>query len=329
MAGIWIFAEQRGGELKKVSFELLTVGRNLADRAGEELGALLLGSGVEMLAPELAKYGADRVLLADSADLKDFLTEPYTSVICDAVKTNDPSILLFSATTMGRDLSPRVAARLGTGLATDCTGLDIDDAGLLSIKRPMFAGKLFANVVFNNAKPQIASVRPNVMPAQESPKAVEVVKLEVQVDPSRIRTRLVEIKKETGARVDLIEAKIIVSGGRGMKGPENFPILEKLAATLGSEATVGASRSAVDAGWRPHSDQVGQTGKTVTPDLYIACGISGAVQHLAGMSSSKYIVAINKDPDAPIFQKADYGIVEDLFKIVPLITEELEKAGKE
>ena len=329
MAGIWIFAEQRGGELKKVSFELLTVGRNLADRAGEELGALLLGSGVEMLAPELAKYGADRVFLADSADLKDFLTEPYTSVICDAVRANDPSILLFSATTMGRDLSPRVAARLGTGLATDCTGLDIDDAGLLSIKRPMFAGKLFANVVFNDAKPQIASVRPNVMPAQESPKAGEVVKLEVQIDPSRVRTRLVEIKKGTGARVDLTEAKIIVSGGRGMKGPENFSILEKLVATLGSEATVGASRSAVDAGWRPHSDQVGQTGKTVTPDLYIACGISGAVQHLAGMSSSKYIVAINKDPDAPIFQKADYGIVEDLFKIVPLITEELEKAGKE
>jgi electron transfer flavoprotein alpha subunit len=193
----------------------------------------------------------------------------------------------------------------------------------------MFAGKLFANVVFNNAKPQMASVRPNVMPAQESPKAGEVVKLEVQIDPSRIRTRFVEIKKETGARVDLTEAKIIVSGGRGMKGPENFPILEKLAATLGSETTVGASRSAVDAGWRPHSDQVGQTGKTVTPDLYIACGISGAVQHLAGMSSSKYIVAINKDPDAPIFQKADYGIVGDLFKIVPLITEELKKAGKE
>jgi len=329
MAGIWIFAEQRGGELKKVSFELLTVGRNLADRAGEELGALLLGSGVEMLAPELAKYGADRVFLADSEDLKDFLTEPYTSVICDAVKAHDPSILLFSATTMGRDLSPRVAARLGTGLATDCTGLDINDAGLLSIKRPMFAGKIFANVVFNDAKPQIASVRPNIMPAQESPKAGEVVKLEVQIDPSRVRTRLAEIKKATGARVDLTEAKIIVSGGRGMKGPENFSILEKLVATLGSEATVGASRSAVDAGWRPHTDQVGQTGKTVTPDLYIACGISGAVQHLAGMSSSKYIVAINKDPDAPIFQKADYGIVEDLFKIVPLITEELEKAGKE
>jgi electron transfer flavoprotein alpha subunit len=329
MAGIWIFAEQRGGELKKVSFELLTVGRNLADRVGEELGALLLGNGVEMLAPELAKYGADRVLLADSADLKDFLTEPYTSVICDAVKAHDPSILLFSATTMGRDLSPRVAARLGTGLATDCTGLDINDAGLLNIKRPMFAGKLFANAVFNDAKPQIASVRPNVMPAQESPKAGEVVKLEVQIDPSRVRTRLAEIKKDTGARVDLTEAKIIVSGGRGMKGPENFSILEKLVTTLGSEATVGASRSAVDAGWRPHSDQVGQTGKTVTPDLYIACGISGAVQHLAGMSSSKYIVAINKDPDAPIFQKADYGIVEDLFKIVPLITEELEKAGKE
>ena len=329
MAGIWIFAEQRGGELKKVSFELLTVGRTLADRAGEELGALLLGSGVEMLAPELAKYGADRVLLADSADLKDFLTEPYTSVICDAVKAHDPSILLFSATTMGRYVSPRVAARLGTGLATDCTGLDIDDAGLLSIKRPMFAGKLFANVVFHDAKPQIASVRPNVMPAQENPKAGEVVKLEVSVDASRVRTKLMEIKKETGARVDLTEAKIIVSGGRGMKGPENYSILEDLVTILGSEATVGASRSAVDAGWRPHSDQVGQTGKTVTPDLYIACGISGAVQHLAGMSSSKYIVAINKDPDAPIFHKADYGIVGDLFKVVPLIAEELKKAGKE
>jgi electron transfer flavoprotein alpha subunit len=325
MAGIWIFTEQRGGELKKVSFELLTVGRTLADRVGEELVALLVGRGVEKLVPELATYGADRVFLGDSENLEDFLTEPYTSVICDAVKENDPSVLLFSATTMGRDLSPRVAARLGTGLATDCTGLDINDAGLLSIKRPMFAGKLFANVVFRNAKPQIASVRPNIIPAQENPRAGEVVKLEVGIDPSRVRTKLMEMKKDTGARVDLTEAKIIVSGGRGMRGPENFSILEDLATALGSEATVGASRSAVDAGWRPHSDQVGQTGKTVTPDLYIACGISGAVQHLAGMSSSKYVVAINRDPDAPIFQKADYGIVGDLFKIVPLITDELKK----
>jgi electron transfer flavoprotein alpha subunit len=325
MAGIWIFTEQRGGELKKVSFELLTVGRTLADKVGEELVALLVGRGVEKLVPELARYGADRVFLADSENLEDFLTEPYTSVICDAVKENDPSVLLFSATTMGRDLSPRVAARLGTGLATDCTELDINDAGLLSIKRPMFAGKLFANVVFRNAKPQIASVRPNIIPAQENPRAGEVIKLEVGIDPSRVRTKLMEMKKDTGARVDLTEATIIVSGGRGMKGPENFSILEDLATALGSEATVGASRSAVDAGWRPQSDQVGQTGKTVTPDLYIACGISGAVQHLAGMSSSKYIVAINRDPDAPIFQKADYGIVGDLFKIVPLITDELKK----
>jgi electron transfer flavoprotein alpha subunit len=325
MAGIWIFTEQRSGELKKVSFELLTVGRTLADRVGEELVALLFGRGVEKLAPELATYGADRIFLADNENLEDLLTEPYTSVICDAVKANDPSVLLFSATTMGRDLSPRVAARLGTGLATDCTGLDINDAGLLSIKRPMFAGKLFANVVFHHAKPQIASVRPNVIPAQENPRAGEVVKLEVGIDPSRVRTKLMEMKKDTGARVDLTEATIIVSGGRGMKGPENFSILEDLATALGSEATVGASRSAVDAGWRSQSDQVGQTGKTVTPDLYIACGISGAVQHLAGMSSSKYIVAINRDPDAPIFQKADYGIVGDLFKIVPLITEEFKK----
>jgi electron transfer flavoprotein alpha subunit len=327
MAGIWIFAEQRGGELKKVSFELLTAGRSLADKTGEELVALLLGSGIEKLPPELGKYGADRVLLADSEDLGDYLTESYTQVVCDAVRPHDPSVFLFSATTMGRDLSPRVAARLGTTLATDCTELDIDDAGALSIKRPIFAGRLFAKAVFKDARPQIASVRPNVVPAQENPKAGEVVKLEVSVDASRVRTKLMEIKKETGTRVDLTEAKIIVSGGRGMRGPENYTILEDLVTILGSEATVGASRSAVDAGWRPHSDQVGQTGKTVTPDLYIACGISGAVQHLAGMSSSKYIVVINKDPDAPIFRKADYGIVGDLFKIVPLITEELKKAS--
>jgi len=328
MAGIWVFPEQRSGELKKVSFEILTIGRKLADKAGEELAALLLGSGVVMLASELAKYGADKVFLADSADLKDFLTEAYTSVICEAVAANEPSVILFSATTLGRELAPRVAARLGKGLATDCTELDINDAGRLTVKRPIFAGKLFANVAFDHGKPQIASVRPNVIPVQEDPKAGEVVKLEVRIDPSRVRTKLKEIKKETGARVDLTEAKFIVSGGRGMKGPENFSILEDLAASLGSEATVGASRSAVDAGWRPHSDQVGQTGKTVTPDLYIACGISGAIQHLAGMSSSKYIVAINKDPDAPIFKKADYGIVGDLFKIVPLITEELKKSAK-
>jgi electron transfer flavoprotein alpha subunit len=329
MAGIWVFSEQRGGEVKKVSFELLSVGRYLADKAGQELAALLLGSGVEMLAPELAKYGADKVFLADSPDLEDFLTESYTSVICEAVKAHDPSVLLFSATTLGRDLAPRVAARLGTGLATDCTQLDIDEAGVLTIKRPIFAGKLFANAVFDNAKPQIASVRPNVIPVQENPRAGEVVKLEVRIDPSGVRTKLREIAKGIGSRVDLSEARIIVSGGRGMKGPENFSILEDLATTLGPETTVGASRSAVDAGWRPHSDQVGQTGKTVTPDLYIACGISGAIQHLAGMSSSKYIVAINKDPDAPIFKRANYGIVGDLFKIVPLIKEELEKSGKE
>jgi electron transfer flavoprotein alpha subunit len=329
MAGIWICAEQRDGKLKKVSFELLSAGRNLADKTGEELAALIVGSGIEMLAPELGKYGADKVFLADSPDLKDFLTGSYTSVICDAVRGNDPSVLLFSATAMGRDLSPRVAARLDTGLATDCTEVGIDDTGSLTVKRPIFAGKLFANVVFDNARPQIASVRPNVIPVQENPKAGEVVKLEVRIDPSRVRTKFIETIKDAGARVDLSEARIIVSGGRGMKGPENYSILEEFASVLGTDATVGASRSAVDAGWRPHSDQVGQTGKTVTPDLYIACGISGAIQHFAGMSSSKYIVAINKDPEAPIFKKADYGIVGDLFEIVPLITEELRKSGSE
>jgi electron transfer flavoprotein alpha subunit len=237
------------------------------------------------------------------------------------VKENDPSVLLLGASTQGKDLSARLVGKLVTGMATDCTDVKIADGKLLAI-RPMYAGKCFGEVVFSTF-PQMASLRPNVFPMVENAKAGTVVKFDPALDAAQPRTKVLEVQKDSSGKVDLTEANIIVSGGRGMKGPENYGIIEELAAVLG--ATVGASRAAVDAGWRPQSDQVGQTGKIVSPNLYIACGISGAIQHLAGMSSSKFIVAINKDAEAPIFAKADYGIVDDLFKVIPEFTKECKK----
>ncbi len=322
--GIWVFAEVKDGNVRKVGFELLSQGRKMAEKLGEELAAVILGSGVEGLTGRLAEY-ADKVYVADSPALAQYTTDAYATVLTNLLKEHQPSIFLCGATVMGKDLSPRVATRLQTGLATDCTALGIGDNGLLVAKRPVYAGKAYIEVVCPASRPQMASVRPNVLemlPADGAKKG-EVIKVDVNLDPAGLRTAVVEVVKAAGAKVDLTEANIIVSGGRGMKGPENFKILEELAAVL--NATVGASRAAVDSGWREHGDQVGQTGKVVTPNLYIACGISGAIQHLAGMGSSKIIVAINKDPDAPIFQKADYGIVEDLFKVVPVLTEEFKK----
>lgn len=319
--GVWIVAEQRDGALRKISFELASTARKLADELGEEVCAVLCGSGIEGIAGQLGKYGVDKVFVADAPALEPYTTDAHAAAVAKIVKENDPSILLLGASTQGRDLSARLVGKLHTGMGTDCVGARIADGKLL-LTRPMYAGKCFGEVAISSF-PQMATLRPNVFPAVENQKAAEVVKFDPALDEGKLRTKVLEVQKDASGKVDLTEANIIVSGGRGMKGPENYPIIEELAAVLG--ATVGASRAAVDAGWRPQSDQVGQTGKIVSPNLYIACGISGAIQHLAGMGSSKVIVAINKDAEAPIFARADYGIVDDLFKVVP----ELTKACKE
>jgi electron transfer flavoprotein alpha subunit len=319
--GVWIVAEQRDGALRKISFELASTARKLADQTGDEVCAILLGSGIESLAAELGKYGVDKVFVGDNAAMEPYITEAHAAVVAKVVKENDPAILLLGASVQGKDLSARVAAKLATGLATDCTDVKLDGGKLVAI-RPMYAGKCFGEVV-TSTTPQMASLRPNVFPAAENAKAGAVVKVDAAVDAASIKSKILEIQKDTSGKVDLTEATVIVSGGRGMKGPEGYTILEELADVL--KGCVGASRAAVDAGWRPQKDQVGQTGKVVSPNLYIACGISGAIQHLAGMSSSKYIVAINKDAEAPIFTKADYGVVDDLFKVVPELTNACKK----
>ncbi|MDO9585403.1 MAG: electron transfer flavoprotein subunit alpha/FixB family protein [Syntrophales bacterium] len=318
---VWIVAEQRDGVLRKISFELAGAARKLADELGEEVGAVLLGSGVANIVGELAKYGVDKIYMADNQIFEPYTTDAHAEAIAKVVRENDPAILLFGASTQGKDLSSRVAGKLATGLATDCTDVKIADGRMVAV-RPMYAGKCFAEVV-STANPQMASLRPNVFPAGEKPGKGDVITFDAGIDPSLLKTKVLEVQKDAAGKVDLTEANIIVSGGRGMGGPDGYAVLEELAAVLG--ATVGASRAAVDSGWRPQTDQVGQTGKIVSPNLYIACGISGAIQHLAGMSSSKYIVAINKDSEAPIFTKADYGIVGDLFKVLPELVKECKK----
>ncbi|MBW2561183.1 MAG: electron transfer flavoprotein subunit alpha/FixB family protein [Deltaproteobacteria bacterium] len=318
---VWIVAEHRDGALRNVSFEIASAARNLADELGEEVCAVLVGSGVEGFAPELAKYGVDKVYVADDAIFADYTTDAYSEAVAKVVKENDASILLLAASVQGKDLSSRLVGKLATGMASDCTDVKIADGKLLAI-RPMYAGKCFGEIVVESY-PQMASLRPKVFAAVENAKAGAVVKFDAGIAADALKTKVLETQKDASGKVDLTEADIIVSGGRGMKGADEYKVIEELADLLG--AAVGASRAAVDAGWRPQSDQVGQTGKVVSPNLYVACGISGAIQHLAGMSSSKYIVAINKDADAPIFAKADYGVVDDLFKIVPEVTAEAKK----
>jgi electron transfer flavoprotein alpha subunit len=322
--GVWVIAEERDGEIRKITYEVVSEGRRLADALGQELTAVLLGSGIKDKAGDLAHYGADKVLVADDARLSPYTTDAYVSVIGQLVKAEEPAVLLLGASVQGKDLSGRLSARLGVGMAQDCTAFEIQDGNLVAT-RPIYAGKAYATVTFDNSLPQMATARPNVMPVNEpdSSKSAEVLEAEFSLDDAELKTKVVDIVRDSSGKIDLTEAERIVSGGRGMKGPEQYEILEKLAEVLGG--TVGASRAAVDAGWRPQTDQVGQTGKVVSPNLYIACGISGAIQHLAGMGTSKVIVAINKDPDAPIFQKADYGVVGDLFELVPALTEEVKK----
>jgi electron transfer flavoprotein alpha subunit len=326
--GVWVFAEQREGELQKVSLELLGEGRMIADKLGVKLTALLLGDKVNGLADTLGRHGADEVIVAENELLKHYTTDGYTKVICDIANERKPGILFIGATFIGRDLGPRVAARLSTGLTADCTVLDVDveKADLLAT-RPAFGGNLMATIACPDHRPQMATVRPGVfskLPDEDREFTVENV--EVKLEEADIRTKIVEIVKEAKDIVDISEANFIVAGGRGVGSKENFAILEELAEALGG--TVAGSRAAVENGWIERDYQVGQTGKTVRPNIYIACGISGAIQHVAGMQDSDMIIAINKDSLAPIMKSADYGIVGDLLKVVPEMTAQV-KALKE
>ncbi|MBY0469794.1 electron transfer flavoprotein subunit alpha/FixB family protein [bacterium] len=318
MAKVLVVAEQRDGRLKKSSFELL----GASSAAGNETHAILLGEGVAALGKELGQYGAKTVHVADSPALKFYTGEAHAKIILDFAKSQGFDVILGSHTPTGRDLMPRIAAGLNVGLASDCTSLKFE-GNKIKVRRPVYAGKATAEVEFIGNGPQMASFRPNALgvPKPDTGKSAEVANLSPAT--SGFKTKVSDVAKGASGRPDVTEAAIVVSGGRAMKNAENFKILEEMADVLG--AAVGASRAAVDSGFRPHRDQVGQTGKVVSPALYIACGISGAIQHLAGMRTSKVIVAINTDPEAPIFQIADYGVVADLFAEVPLLTAEFKK----
>jgi len=315
--GVFVITEQRDGDFRKVSYEAVSEGRRIADGLGADLTAVVVGSDIEGIAGQLEKYGPNKILVADDPALAEYTTDAYTNVIADLIQSVGPAVILIGASVQGKDLSARLAARLDAGLAMDCTAIKLD-SGVLTCTRPMFGGKIFADVEIEGF-PQLIAIRPNVMDIVETAKDCVVEKVDTNVVD--VKTTVVEKNMETGDKIELTEADIIVSGGRGTAG--DFAAIEQLAAAFGG--AVGASRSAVDEGWRPHSDQVGQTGKVVSPVLYVACGISGAIQHLAGMSTSKFIVAINKDPEAPIFSKADLGIVGDLAEVVPAMAEEVKK----
>lgn len=324
--GVWVYVEQRAGVVQPVAVELLGEGRRLADALGVELCGVLLGEGIEPLAREAIELGADRVFLCESPALAGYTTDGHTKALDALVRAHKPEILLFGATHIGRDLAPRLAARVDTGLTADCTKLEIDPADRKLLQtRPAFGGNVMATIVTPNNRPQMATVRPGVMKKAEAEpgRAGEIVRFDAAVGASDLRTRVLEVVRSARPCCAIEEAEIVVSGGRGLGKPEGFELLQRLADKLG--ATVGSSRACVDAGWIGHERQVGQTGKTVKPRLYIACGISGAIQHLAGMSSSDLIVAINKNPDAPIFSVADYAIVGDLYEVVPALIQALDR----
>ncbi|HNW92591.1 MAG TPA: electron transfer flavoprotein subunit alpha [bacterium] len=323
-ANVWVLAEQRRGELQAVALELLGAGRDLADARNSKLVAVLPGHNIAGLAPTLIAHGADQVIVIDDPALEHYLTEPYTAALAQVADKYKPEIILGGASTLGRDLLPRLAVRLKTGLTADCTALAIDDEkGLLLQTRPAFGGNIMATIICPDFRPQMATVRPHVMkPLAADPARTGEIITE-QVAGLASRTQFVELVREEGDSVKITEAETIVSGGRGMQGPEQFALLQQLAKQLGG--SVGASRAAVDAGWIKYSHQVGQTGKTVQPKLYVACGISGAVQHLVGMQSADCIVAINRDGSAPIFGVADVGVVGDVFEIVPKVVAQLDK----
>ncbi|HEX9027046.1 MAG TPA: electron transfer flavoprotein subunit alpha/FixB family protein [Clostridium sp.] len=318
--GVWVFAEQREGELQKVSLEILGEGRRIADELGVKLTALLLGNNIESLAKTLAEHGADEVLVADDKNLEHYTTDAYTKVICDLANERKPGILFVGATFIGRDLGPRIAARLSTGLTADCTSVEVEvENGNLLATRPAFGGNLMATIACPDHRPQMATVRPGVFAKISTDGSnCNIEKVEVKLVNSDIKTKVLEIIKSKKEIIDIAEADFIVSGGRGVGSKENFELLRELAKAL--DGTVAGSRAAVENGWIDGAYQVGQTGKTVRPQIYIACGISGAIQHVAGMQESDLIIAVNKDDSAPIMKLADYAIVGDIAKIVPELT---------
>jgi electron transfer flavoprotein alpha subunit len=322
-SGVWVFAEQRNGAIQGVTFELLAKGRELAGKRGTKLAAVLFGHGLKAQCADLFAHGADVVYYADAPALATFNGDAYTAQLAALVQQHKPEILLGGSTIAGRSFFPRVAVRVDTGLASDCTALDVDAAGVLQAVRPAFAGNVLATIVCPEHRPQMATVRPTAF-KKGTPAAGRTGELiEVPAAVGEVKTQILETVRDASNQVNISDADIIVAGGRGIGGPDQFGFIQDLAAEL--KGAVGASRAAVDAGWISSTHQVGQTGKTVKPKLYIACGISGAIQHLAGMGASDFIIAINKDAAAPIFDIADIGIVGDLFAIVPALTQALKR----
>ncbi|MBM4146687.1 MAG: 4Fe-4S dicluster domain-containing protein [Nitrospira sp.] len=323
--GVWIFAEQRSGKVSSVAFELLGIGRKLADDLGTELSALIFGAS-ESEAQELIKWGADKVFRSGDPIFEKFNDEPYARLMTSLIRQHKPAVVLAGATPIGRSFFPRVAARVRTGLTADCTSLQVDkETGNLLQIRPAFGGNIMATILCPHNRPQMATVRPRVMKRGQYDESRNGEIVEIKTDGLTSRTRVVEsVKEVSDIAINLQEADIIVSGGRGLGDPKGFKLIEELAEVLG--AAVGSSRACVDAGWIPYRHQVGQTGKTVCPKIYIACGISGAVQHLVGMQSSDIIIAINKNPEAPIFNVATYGIIGDLYEIIPLLIKKIKES---
>ena len=328
MANMFAFVETRGADVRKVGLEAVTAARLLADKSGSgEVHALLLGPpGISAKATQIGQYGADVVIFAEHAGLANYSPEVAAATAADRIKSTGYRAAVFSTTAQGRDLAPRVAARLGVGLVTDVLSFEIEGDSIV-VRHPMNIGKVIATIAISNT-PALIAMRPNVISPTQNSRAGRVENVQPAIDPASARVKVIETRKGGGGKLDLAEAPVIVAGGRGLKAAENFKLVEELASAFGN-AAVGATRAVTDDGWRPHSDQIGQTGRLVSPELYIAVGISGAVQHLAGMRTSKTIVAVNKDKDAPIFKVADYGIVGDVFEVIPALTEAVREAKKQ
>lgn len=321
---IWVLAEEQDGKIKKISFELLTAAARFSKKTGQRVGVLLLGSGLQEAVKSLIPF-TDRIYLFDDPSLVPYTSDAYLQNIAQLVKEHQPSILLGGTTSTGKDLFPRLAVHLQTGYAPDCTGGSIGEDGRLVVQRPLFGGKVFAEVVFSEARPQMATVRNNTFVIHDDlGKSADIISVTPLVDPASLKKKAIGFEKASGAKLDITEAEVVVAAGRGIKGPEHFKMIEDLAEVL--NASVGTTRAAVDIGWREQKDQIGKSGKNISAKLYMAFGISGAIHHVLGIGTCKTVVAVDKDPNALIFNYADYGIVGDLFQIVPALTDELKKA---